>query len=259
MSMKVIAISNFKGGTGKTVTCVNLAAILADEGKRVLLIDADPQHNASDFYGAEADAVTLSHVLTGQAAPTWPDILSPTGREGLSLLPADMDLLTLDLASMRDGQGSEAVKRLWDLMDALAGDDAFDIVLIDCPPSFTAASVAALSVADEVIIPTRTDAFSQAGVGELVEQIRRLILVEPQRDIRWRVLLTMTDRTNLSRQGAEHLRRAFPSRAVFDQEIRSSVKVGESSYARKPVTEYAPGCSAAADYRALAKEVLSDG
>ncbi len=254
--MRVICIANFKGGTGKTATCVNLAAILADEGKRVLLIDADPQHNSSDFFGAEADAVTLTDVLDGRAEPYWPDVLSQTGREGLCLLPADMRLLELDLASMRTDAGGVAVKRLRDLMDVLREDEAFDVVLIDCPPSFTAASVAALSVADEVIIPTRTDAFSQAGVGELVEQIRRLILVEPQRDIRWRVLLTMTDRTNLSRQGAEHLRRAFPSRSVFDQEIRNSVKVGEASFARKPVTEYAPGCSAAADYRALAKEVL---
>lgn len=257
--MKVISVANFKGGTGKTVTATTLAAVLADKGERVLLIDADPQHNSSDFYRAETDGVTLTHVLTGQAEPYWPDILSPTGREGLSVLPADMDLLTLDLASMKDGTGSEAVKRLRDLVVVLRQDDAFDVVLIDCPPSFTAASVAALSVSDEVIIPTRVDAFSQAGVGELIEQIRQLVLVDPGRDIRWRVLITMADGTNLHRQGAELLRASFPTGSVFETAIRNTVKVGEATFVRKPVTEYAPRSTAAWDYQQLAKEVLGDG
>ena len=255
MSMKVIAISNFKGGTGKTVTACTLAAVLADQGQRVLLIDADPQHNASDFYGAEADAVTLSHVLAGQAEPYWPDILSPTGREGLSLLPADMDLLTLDLASMRDGQGSEAVKRLRDLMDVLAGDDAFDIVLIDCPPSFTAASVAALAECDDVILPTRADAWSRAGVLEMVEQIRSLRRQTGARP-RCLVLITMADRTLLSRQISEQLREC--GLTVFDTQIRRSVAVGESSYARQPLMDYAPECNAARDYDALVREYLGE-
>lgn len=257
--MKVISFANFKGGTGKTVTCCNVAAILAEKPCRVLVIDADPQHNTSDFFGAEADSVTLSDVLAGNAEPYWPELLSPTGREGLSLLPADMELLTLDLASMTEGRGAEAVRRLRSLMDVLREDDAFDFVLIDCPPSFTAASVAALSVSDEVIIPTRVDRFSQAGVGELVEQIRQLLRAEPGRELRWRVLITMADGTNLHRQGAELLRKAFPSGAVFGQAIRNTVKVGEASFARKPVTEYAPHSTAAIDYRELVKEVLGNG
>ena len=256
--MKIIAIANFKGGTGKTVTACTMAAELAARGLRVLLIDADPQHNSSDFYGAEPESVTLSHVLTGQAEPFWPDILSPTGREGLSLLPADMDLLTLDLASMQDGRGAEAVHRMRSLVDVLQEDDAFDFVLIDCPPSFTAASVAALSVSDNVIIPTRVDAFSRAGVTELVEQIRQLLRVEPQRDMGWRVLITMADNTNLHRQGAELLRTSLPEGCVFETEIRDTVKVGEASYARQPVTEYAPHCTAARDYRALVNEYLQE-
>ena len=257
--MRVISVANFKGGTGKTVTAVNLAAILAAEGDRVLLIDADPQHNASDFFGAEPDAVTLSDVLTGHAEPYWPEILSPTGREGLSLLPADMELLTLDLASMKDGSGSEAVKRLRDLMDVLREDGAFDFVIIDCPPSFTAASVAALSVTDELIIPTKTDAFSQAGVDELIRQARQLILVNPEQDLRWRVLITMADSTNLHKQGAMLLRASLPWGAVFRNEIRNTVKVGESTFVKKPLCEYAPKCTSTLNYEALAEEVRKDG
>lgn len=254
--MKVISIANFKGGTGKTVTTVNMAAVLADLGRRVLVIDADPQHNTTDFFGAEADGVTLSHVLNGQAEAYWPDILTPTGREGICILPADMDLLTLDLASMRQG-GADAVGRMRDLIGVLREDDAFDFVLIDCPPSFTAASVAALSVSDGVIIPTRVDRFSQAGVGELVEQIRQLLQVEP-REMEWKILITMADGTNLHRQGAELLRKSFPEGSVFEHAIRATTKVGEASFARKPVTEYAPRSTAAWDYRELVNEYLKE-
>ena len=257
--MRVISIANFKGGTGKTVTACTMAAVLAEKSRRVLLIDADPQHNTSDFFGADGDGATLSDVLTGTAEPCWPELLSPTGREGLSLLPADMELLTLDLASMTEGRGTEAVRRLESLLDVLREDNAFDFVLIDCPPSFTAASVAALSVSDEVIIPTRVDRFSQAGVGELVDQIRQLLRADPQRDLRWRVLITMADGTRLHRQGTELLRASFPTGAVFKTAIRATVKVGEASFARQPVTEYAPRCTAAMDYRELVKEVLADG
>lgn len=257
--MKIISIANFKGGTGKTSTTVNLAAVLAERGHRVLVIDADPQHNTSDFFGAEADSVTLADVLRGEAEPYWPDIVCPTGREGLSLLPADMRLLELDLASMRAGSGGAAVKRMEDLADVLREDAAADYVLIDCPPSFTAASVAALAVSDRVIIPSRVDAFSQAGVGELVCQIRQLTQVNAQRDLRWKVLITMADATNLHRQGAELLRKSFPDGSVYRTEIRSTVKVSESSFARRPLVEYAPRCTAAQDYAALAEEVLADG
>mgnify|MGYP002512397460 CR=1 FL=1 len=102
--MRIISIANFKGGTGKTTTAVNLAAELAELGRRVLLIDADPQHNASTFYGGEYDwPCTLTDVLEGTAELFWPDVISATGREGLDILPADMGLLRLDLAAIADG------------------------------------------------------------------------------------------------------------------------------------------------------------
>ena len=157
---------------------------------------------------------------------------------------------------MRQG-GADGVGRMRDLIGVLREDDAFDYVLIDCPPSFTAASVAALSVSDGVIIPTRVDRFSQAGVGELVEQIRQLLMVEP-REMEWKILITMADGTNLHRQGAELLRRSFPEGSVFEHAIRATTKVGEASFARKPVTEYAPRSTAAWDYRELVNEYLKE-
>ena len=252
--MKVISIANFKGGTGKTVTACNLAAELAGLGRRVLLIDADPQHNASDFYGGGFEwPCTLTDVLEGTAEPYWPDDVSATGREGLDILPADMGLLRLDLAAIANGS-DEALLRLTDFLSALREDDAFDYVIIDCPPSFTAASVAALVNSDEVILPTRVDAFSRAGVEELIGQIRSL---GRSTKAAFRVLITMADRTNLCRQGAGALRSS--GLYVLDTEIRDCVKVGESTYARQPLCDYAPRSAAAADYRALVKEVTRDG
>lgn len=253
--MRVIAIANFKGGTGKTATAVNMTAFLADAGHRVLLIDADPQHNSTDFYSPiQGGQPTLSDVLTGEAEPYWEDNIIPVGREGVSLLGADMRLLSLDLAAILNGT-AEARRRMADFMDVLRQDDAFDYVLIDCPPSFTAASVAALAECDDVILPTRADAWSRAGVLEMVEQIRSLRRQTGARP-RCLVLITMADRTLLSRQISEQLREC--GLTVFDTQIRRSVAVGESSYARKPLMDYAPECNAARDYDALVREYLGE-
>ena len=253
--MDVIAIANFKGGTGKTATAVNLAAYLADAGRTVLLIDADPQHNATDFYSPiQAGEATLYDVITGEAEPLWSDVVTPTGRWGIWLLGADMRLLTLDLSALVSGI-SDHRRRLADFIGVLREDAAFDYVIIDCPPSFTAASVAALTEADDVILPTRADAWSRAGVLEMLDQIASLRRRTGARP-RCRVLITMADRTNLSRQGAEAL--AECGLEIFATQIRRSVAVGESSYARQPLMDYAPDCNAARDYDALTREILKE-
>lgn len=254
--MRVYSVANFKGGTGKTQTAVNLAALLAREGKRTLLIDADPQHNTSDFYCEDWDGATLSDILNGVAEPFWPENVAESGYENLSVVCADMNLLTLDLSAILNGS-NEARRRMDDFIDVLRSDDAFDYVIIDCPPSFTAASVAALTNSDEVILPTRVDAFSRRGVLELVEQIRSTRARTSYNNTRFRVLITMADRSNLSRQG-EQLLRSRDGLNVFRTVIRGGVAVGESSYARQPLYEYAPKSKPAQDYEALLREVLAD-
>ena len=251
--MRTISFANFKGGTGKTVSCINMADILAGMGRRVLVIDADPQHNTTDFFGAD-DGVTLTNVLRGEVEPRWTDVVTHTGRLNIGILPGDMELLALDLAAMRSG-GGEALARLRNFLDVIGEDQAYDYCLIDCPPSFTAASVAALSVSDDIIIPTRVDRLSQAGVAELVEQLRQLSAARWTWGAgNWKVLITCTARTILCREGAALIRKQhWP---VFNTEIRSSVKVGESTFARKPLNEYDRKCGPAADYRALAAEYL---
>ena len=258
--MKILSIANFKGGTGKTVTACNLAAILAREGKRVLLIDADAQHNATDFFLRPADlagAVTLTEILEGLAEACWEDYATPCGREGLEILPADMGLLRLDLVATLN-QSNAPLRRMDDFLDCLREDGDYDVVVIDCPPSFTAASVAALVNSDEVILPTKVDAFSRQGVIELTEQLRDagLRLLRPMPRIR--VLITMADaRSSVPRQVAALYR--SEGFEVCGTAIRSGVAVSQSTWQRLPLYAVAPLSNPAQDYEALAKEVLGNG
>lgn len=252
--MRIISIANFKGGTGKTVTAVNLAALLAREGQRVVLIDADAQHNATDFFLDEGPECTLGEVLQGYGETVWSDNLSETRYEGLRVLGADMDLLRLDLAAIISGADA-GDKRLLDFLECAREDEETDFVIIDCPPSFTTASVAALTCSEEVILPTRVDAFSRAGALELIEQVRGIgrYHITP----RFRVLVTMTGKNRISAQVTEQLRR--DGLDVFRTTIRNSTTVNESSYARAPLYEYCPKNPAAQDYEALLREVLAYG
>jgi len=254
--MRVISIANFKGGTGKTATACNLAAILAREGKRVLLIDADAQHNTTDFFSGDPEGITLTDMLEGNGETCAADNVQETVRDNLDLLPADMGLLRLDLAAILN-QSNAPLKRMDDFIDALRQDGDYDFIIIDCPPQFTAASVAALVNSDEVILPTKLDFFSRQGVLELTKQLQAVGLRLLRPLPRVRVLVTMADRSRLTKQGEELLRRS--GFEVFQTVIRAGVAVGESSYAKQPLYEYAPRTNAAQDYEALAKEVLGNG
>ena len=253
--MRVIANANFKGGTAKTTTCCNLAAMLARDGRRVLVIDADAQHNTTDFFLADAEGCTLTDVLEGNGETVAADNIVRADRYDVDLLPADMGLLRLDLRAILE-QANAPLRRMDDFIDALRADGEYEFVLFDCPPQFTAASVAALLNSDEVILPTKVDSFSRAGVLELVDQLGRvgLRLLRPMPRVR--VLVTMADKTNLSRQGEALLRSS--GFEVFRTVIRAGVAVGESSYARQPLYEYAPKSKPAQDYEALLGEILGE-
>ena len=257
--MKTFAIANFKGGTGKTVTAVNLAALLARAGKRVLLIDADAQHNASDFFSPGWEGLTLTDLLRGREIGAVGDWLADAVRPGLDLLCADMGLLTLDLASILNdpqaGSGSWDY-RLCRFLEQAGSERGYDYALVDCPPSFTASSVAALVAADEVILPTRVDAFSRLGTLELIGQVRGLQRYDVSP--RFRTLVTMADsRARISVQAVNQLRR--DGLDVYDTVIHASAVVSESSYARMALYEYAPISRPAQDYEALVREVTRNG
>ena len=253
--MKTIAIMNFKGGVGKTVTTINMAAELANRGKRVVVIDADGQRNLSSFFGADTESGgTLYEVLTGEAEPYYGELLQETQVEGVSILPASMKLIHADLSALKDGTIN--LMAVSELVATIAEDDAADYVLIDCPPSFSASTTAALAAADEVIIPLRLDAFSLAGMDELLYQIGEMRQVNPRLKVAG-VLVTMRFIANAEAQAEAALRKLLMP--VFKQTIRRSVTVEQSTFIREPLRKMAPESAIAQDYAAFVDEYLENG
>lgn len=253
--MKTICIMNLKGGVGKTVTADNVAAILAaDHGKRVLLIDADHQGNTSRFFLLEEMIVsTLRDILAGDSEPYWPENVYSTGHVGLEIIPADMALAELDTAPERDPR---AVWRLRSFLEAVAEDDAYDYTIIDMPPAFSLAARAALAAADEVIVPIKLDAFSVYGMAELLRQVRAMNRVNPNLTLAG-VLVTMWHNADIVTQAERVLRSgSFP---VFKTVIRRTDRVDESTFQRQPLVVYSPRSAACVDYRAMVREYLERG
>ena len=258
--MRTTAILHKKGGVGKTVTAINMASILAkDHHKRVLLIDADDQHNASDFFGADPDAPGLADYLRGTANPYYPENLSCTDIPGLWLLPSCNQLMDFDLSAIRHGMTNGMV--LVDLFAAIAEDIAedgrgtFDHIIVDCPPAFNAASTAALAAVDEVVIPLAIDAFSMSGVANILQQIINMREVNP----RLRVAgLLITKYYDLMQDKVTELvnLRALP---VYKTMIRDNrYYVAQSTFEGEPLPSYSPHCAAAIDYRRWVKEYLGE-
>ena len=250
--MKTIAIVNLKGGVGKTVTAVNVAAILATEyDRRVLLIDADPQANATQSLLPPGEYNTLAGLLTIPDA-YYDDVLYHSSIRGLDVLPADDELRNLDVDVLQGERPN--LRAIRDLRDALAEDDAYDCIVIDCPPALSPACAAAIAASTGVIIPIKLDAYSVRGMSELTAQIERLRAVYP--DVRVAgVLPTMWYRSDIVEQGEALLRQSSPVR-VFESRIRRSPKVDESTWTGEPVVSWSPRSAAAQDYRAFVAELM---
>ena len=256
--MRTTLIFSAKGGVGKTITAISMAAELAARGKRVIVVDADPQRNLTQFFIGEPEdcCATLYDVLTQGAASYLPTLLHPTYLPGVSLIAGSMDLILADVHAL---QGKEIkLTAIRELALMLAEDDAADYMLIDSPPSFTAATTAALAAADDVIIPMRPDAFSIAGVGELLRQIAGMRDVNPGIRVAG-VLVTQYDGTRVALEAVRALQEsAVP---IFSAMIHRTTAVDCSTFERRPVRElpgtYAHRC--ADEYAALVDEWLRGG
>jgi chromosome partitioning protein len=251
--MRRVAILNQKGGVGKTTTAANLGAALALKGRRVLLVDLDPQGNLTDHLGVEPgdDALTVYDVLTDGAALA--DAAVATGTEGLHVVPSHEDLAGVELElSAKPGRET----RLRQAVDRLAaGRTAYDYLIVDCPPSLRLLSLNAMAAVDEVYIALQTEYFALRGLTQL-QRILDLVRARIHPGLRLAgILTTLVDPvTNLAREVTEEVRRHFGD-LVFRTRIRKSVRLAEAPGHQRHVFDYAPESSGAHDYRALADEV----
>ena len=251
---KVIAIINQKGGVGKSTTAINLSAALGEMGKQVLLIDLDPQGNSSSGLGVEKNRVSrcIYDALLNDIPLT--DIIIPDVSKGLDVVPA-----TINLAGAEVELVSEMARenRLKDAIGPMRG--RYDYVFIDCPPSLGLLTINALVAADKLLIPIQCEFYALEGVTKLLDSMKRVkSRLNPSLDI-YGVLLTMSDnRTTLSRQVSDEVRRYF-GKIVFETSIPRTVKLSEAPSFGQPITQYDPTGKGAQSYIDLAKEVISRG
>jgi chromosome partitioning protein len=249
----VYAIANQKGGVGKTTTAVNLAACVAEAGYEALLIDIDPQCNATIGLGiSKHSPTTIYDVLVGDA--TLPEAVVPTAVERLWMVPAAPDLAGATVELPRT-PGSET--RLRDALESVR--DRYAFTLLDCPPSLGPLTVNALVAADRVIVPVQTEYYALEGLAGLLDT---LSLIRRELNPRLTVagmLLTMHDgRTRLAQDVEREVREHFPE-LVFDTVIPRNVRIGEAPSFGKPVIHHDPHCAGADAYFELAKEVAARG
>jgi chromosome partitioning protein len=250
---RIIAITNQKGGVGKTTTAINLGAALAVSDVRVLLIDADPQGNSTSGLGVQKTPglATIYDVLVD--GKEIEQAICPTSMEGLEILPADKNLIGVNLRLVNEDNRESILRSHLQKIR-----DKYDFILIDCPPALDLLTLNALMAADSVLIPIQCEFFALEGVSELMDTIERIRESFSHPLKTEGILLTMyDDRTNLTRQVAADLREFFGD-DVFKTVIPRNVRLAEAPSHGKSILSYDPGSRGAEAYIQLAKEVLTN-
>ena len=249
---RVIAIVNQKGGVGKSTTAVSLGAALAELGYRILVVDLDPQGNASTGLGIRHNAreVTTYEVLLSEARIT--DGIVPTELQGLEAVPSTIDLAGAEIELVSQFSRENRLARALEPIRR----DTYQFILMDCPPSLGLLTVNALTAADEVLVPIQCEYYALEGLGQLLRNVR-LVQQNVNQNLRLTgIVLTMFDaRTKLSEQVVAEVRRYFGSR-VYDTVIPRTVRLSEAPGYGMPITAYDSDSKGASSYRSLAQELV---
>lgn len=251
MDTRMIALANQKGGVGKTTTALNLAAVLADKGRKVLLVDSDPQGNASSGVGVfkTSEDNNIYSCYTGTREVM--ECILPTRLKNLSILPSSIDLVGVEVELISQ---ENREKRLKSILRATRGK--FDYILIDCPPSLGILTINSLTAADSVLIPLQCEYFALEGLAQLIATIRRVKKTLNRELFIEGLLLTMYDRRNrLTHSVASEIQQHFGDQ-VFRTVIPRNVRLSESPSHGKTIIEYDAGCPGAKAYKQLGSEFL---